>query len=97
MLENWFQNITILTFHLSYRQENHQQGNTTTTKEQNDSIPPLDGQTLLSSRFDFENLTQSDEAREPPTSGHQSVMEGPRILLIVFIALYYTYTMAKHQ
>ena len=23
-------------------------------------------------------------------------MEGPRILLIVFIALYYTYTMAKH-
>ena len=24
-------------------------------------------------------------------------MEGPRILLIVFIALYYTYTMEKHQ
>ena len=23
-------------------------------------------------------------------------MEGPRILLIVFIGLYYTYTMAKH-
>jgi len=45
---------------------------------------------------DFENLTQS-EAREPPTSGCKSVMEGPRILLIVFIALYYTYTMAKHQ
>ena len=57
---------------------------------------PLDGETLSNSRFDFENLTQS-EAREPPTSGHQSVMEGPRILLIVFIALYYTYTMAKHQ
>ena len=25
------------------------------------------------------------EAREPPTSGQESVMEGPRILLIVFI------------
>ena len=48
------------------------------------------------SRFDFEILTQS-EARELPTSGHESVMEGPRILLIVFIVLYYTYTMAKHQ
>ena len=51
-----------------------------------------------SSRFEFENTTQTQsEAREPPTSGHQSVMEGPRILLIVFIALYYTYTMEKHQ
>jgi len=47
-------------------------------------------------KFNFENLTQS-EARELPTSGHESVMEGPRILLIVSIALYYTYTMAKHQ
>ena len=44
----------------------------------------------------FENLTQS-KARELPTSGHKSVMEGPRILLVVFIAHYYTYTMAKHQ
>ena len=50
----------------------------------------------LKSWFDFENLTQS-EARELPTSGHKSVIEGPRILLIVFIALYYTYAMAKHQ
>jgi len=45
---------------------------------------------------DFENWTQS-EARELPTSGHKSVIEGPRILLIVFIALSYTYTMANHQ
>ena len=46
---------------------------------------------------DFENLTQS-EAREPPTSGCKSVMEGPRILLIVSIVfLYYTYTMIKQQ
>ena len=71
-------------------------GKTPISKEQNDSIPTLDGQTLSISRFDFENLTQS-EARELPTSGHESVMECPRILLIVFIALYYTYTMAKHQ
>ena len=27
----------------------------------------------------------------------QSVMEGPTMVLIVFIALYYTYAMAKHQ
>ena len=59
-------------------------------------MPLRFGDTLSDSRFDFENLTQS-EARELPTSGHKSVMEGPRILLIVFIALYYTYTMAKHQ
>jgi len=58
---------------------------TSVNKEQNDGIP------LSKSRFDFENLTQS-EARELPTSGHKSVMEGPRILLIVFIGLYYTYT-----
>ena len=61
-----------------------------------DSIPTLDVQTLSNSRFDFENRTQS-EAREPPTSGHKSVMEGPTMVLIVSIALYYTYTMAKHQ
>ncbi len=61
-------------------------GKTSITKEQNDGIPLLDGQTLSNSRFDFENRTQS-EARELPTSGHESVMEGPRILLIVFIAL----------
>jgi len=68
-------------------------GKTSISEEQNESIPPLDGQTLSNSQFDFENLTRS-EAREMPTSGHKSVMEGPRILLIVFIALYYTYTMA---
>ena len=65
-------------------------------KKESGCIPPRLGDTLSDSRFDFENLTQS-EARELPTSGHASVMEGPRILLIVFIALYYTYTMAKHQ
>ena len=59
-------------------------------------MPLRYGHTLSDSRLDFENLAQS-EARELPTSGHKSVMEGPRILLIVFIALYYTYTMAKHQ
>ena len=40
----------------------------------------------LALSFDFENLTQS-EARELPTSGHESVMEGPTMVLIVFIAL----------
>jgi len=38
------------------------------------------------------NQAQS-EARELPTSGCTSVMEGPAMVLIVFIALYYTYTM----
>ena len=66
-------------------------GKTSITKEQNDGIPLLDGQTLSNSRFDFENLAQS-EARELPTSGCASVMEGPTMVLIVFIALYYTYT-----
>ena len=59
-------------------------------KKESGCIPPRFGDTLSKSRFDFENLTQS-EARELPTSGHNSVMEGPRILLIVFIGLYYTY------
>ena len=59
-------------------------------------MPLRYGHTLSDSRLDFENLAQS-EARELPTSGCASVMEGPRILLIVFIALYYTYTMAKHH
>ena len=35
------------------------------------------------------NQTQS-EAREPPTSGHKSVMEGPTMMMIVFIGLLYT-------
>jgi len=52
--------------------------------------------TLSNSRLDFENLTQS-EAREPPTSGHKSVMESPTMVLIVSIAILYTYTMAEHQ
>jgi len=59
-------------------------------------MPLRCGHTLSDSRLNFENLTQS-EAREPPTSGCESVMEGPRILLIVSIALSYTYTMVKHQ
>jgi len=59
-------------------------------------MPLRYGHTLSDSRLDFEHLIQS-EAREPPTSGCESVMEGPRILLIVSIALSYTYTMAKHQ
>jgi len=60
-------------------------------KNESDCIPPRFGDTLSKSRFDFKNLTQS-KTRELPTSGHNSVMEGPRILLIVFIGLYYTYT-----
>ena len=59
-------------------------------------MPLRYNQTLLDSRFDFENLTQS-EAREPPTSGHKRVMEGPTMVLIVSIGLQYTYTMVKHQ
>ena len=54
------------------------------------------GHTLSGSRLDFENLTQS-EAREPPTSGRKSVMEGHTMVLMVSIVLSYTYTMAKHQ
>jgi len=60
-------------------------------KKESGCIPPCLGDTLLDSRFHFENQTQS-EAREPPTSGHKSVKEGPRILLIVSIGLLYTYT-----
>jgi len=62
-------------------------------KKDSGCIPPRLGDTLLDSRFDFENLTQS-EAREPPTSGCESVivMEGPTMVLIVSIGLLYTYT-----
>ena len=59
-------------------------------------MPSRYGHKLSDSRLDFENLAQS-QARELPTSGCASVMEGPIMVLIVFIALYYTYTMAKHQ
>ena len=45
-------------------------------------MPLRYGHTLSNSRLDFENLTQS-EAREPPTSGHKSVMEGPTMVLIL--------------
>ena len=55
-------------------------------KKESGCIPPRLGDTLLDSRFDFENLTQS-EAREPPTSGHKSVMEGPTMVLTVSIGL----------
>jgi len=48
-------------------------GKTSITKEQNDGIPPRLGDTLSDSWFDFKNRTQSEE-REPPTSGHESVM-----------------------
>ena len=59
-------------------------------------MPLRYGHTLSGSRLDFENLTQS-EAREPPTSGHKSAMGVPTMVLIVFIALYDTYTLAKHH
>ena len=59
-------------------------------------MPSRYGHTLSDSRLDFEILTQS-EAREPPTSGWESVMEGHAMVLIVSIALSYTYTMVKHQ
>jgi len=59
-------------------------------------MPLRYGHTLSDSRLDFKNLTQS-EAREPPTGGRKSAMEGPRMVLIVSIALSYTYAMAKHQ
>ena len=54
------------------------------------------GHTLTGSRLDFENRTQS-EAREPPTSGYKSVMEGTIKVLRVSIALLYTYTNRNHQ
>jgi len=60
-------------------------------KKESGCIPPRLGGALSDSRFDFENLTQS-EAREQPTSGHKSVMEGPTMVLIVSIGLLYTYT-----
>ena len=49
-------------------------------------MPSRYGHTLSDSRLDFENLTQS-EAREPSTSGWESVMEGHAMVLIVSIAL----------
>ena len=56
-------------------------------KKESGCIPPRFGDTLSDSGwFDFENLTQS-EAREPPTSGHKSVVEGPTMVLIVSIGL----------
>jgi len=60
-------------------------------KKESECIPSRLGDTLLDSRFDFENLTQS-EAREPPTKGRKRVMEGPTMVLIVSIGLLYTYT-----
>ena len=59
-------------------------------------MPLCYGHTLSDHRLDFENLTQP-EAREPPTSGRKRVMEGHTMVLIVSIALSYTYTMVKHQ
>ena len=61
------------------------------SKKESGCIPLRFGDTLSDSWFDFKNLTQS-EAREPPTSGHKSVMEGPTMVLIVSIGLSYTYT-----
>ena len=37
-------------------------------------MPPRFGDRLSDSRFDFDNLTQYSEAREPPTSGHKSIL-----------------------
>ena len=58
------------------------------------TIPPLDGQTCLrvgrKSRF-FPNL--SSEAWNLPTWGCKSMVEGPRIMLGVFITLLYIHTM----
>jgi len=66
-------------------------GKTSIYKKESGCIPPRLGDTLSDSRFDFKNLTQS-EAREPPTSGCTSMMEGPTMVLIVSIGLQYTYT-----
>jgi len=65
-------------------------------KEESGCIAQHFGDTLSDSWFDFENRAQS-EARELPTSGCASVMEGPTMVLIVFIALYYTYKREKHR
>jgi len=54
------------------------------------------GHTLSDDQLDFENLTQS-EAREPPTSGHKSVMEGLTIMPRVFINLLCTHTMPNNH
>jgi len=59
-------------------------------------MPLRCGHTLSDHRLNFENLTQP-EARELPTSGCKRVMEGHTMVLIVSIALSYTYTMVKHQ
>ena len=60
-------------------------------------MPLRFGHTLSDSRFDFENLITQSEAREPPTSGHKGVMEGPAMVLIVSIGLLYTYTKRNYQ
>ena len=70
-------------------------GKTSISKEQNDSILLLDGQTLPISRFDFENLTQS-EAREPPTSGHQETII-IRNGCIIETTLYYIHLTIYHS
>ena len=61
-------------------------------KKESGCIPSRLGDTLSDSWFDFENTLTQSEAREPPTSGHKSVMEGPTMVLIVSIGLLYTYT-----
>ena len=67
-------------------------------KKESGCIAPCFGDTLSDSWFDFENRTQYSEARsEPPTSGHESVMEGPRMVLIVSIGLLYTYPSRNYQ
>ena len=48
---------------------------------------------VYTKKFKIKLIPISDaEAREPPTSGHKSVMEGPTMVLIVSIGLLYTYT-----
>jgi len=52
--------------------------------------------TLSDDQLDFENLIQS-EAREPPTSGCKSMVEGLTIMPRVFINLLYTHTMPNNH
>ena len=53
-------------------------------KQQNDSIPPLDGRTLSKSLFDLSNIWLW------PNQRHESVLEGPTNTLWVFINIFYT-------
>ena len=58
-------------------------------------IPPLDGQTLPDQSA--ENQDFWSEARNLPTCGCKSMMDGLRIMLGVFINLLYTHTMPNNH